>query len=173
MLLTALCYVLISWVWVRVMQCGVPASTLWKPSEHNKQKQSCEDRTRIRKTQPNNLIYIIIHITLIKNNHSIIVIIIIIAIVAIKARISTSIIRSLVFDILFKGYASHVFSGRSSMMRWQQSHFDNQECSLFQIFVFQTTARLFLLRIATSTSITTPCRVIPNPLLTCFRNALS
>ena len=176
MLLTALCYGLMIWVWVVVIQCGVPASTLWKPSEHNKQKQSSEDRTRIRETQPNNLIYIIIHITLIKNNHNNIVIIIIIAIVAIKARISTSIIGSLlslVFVILFKGYASHVFSGRSSMTRWQQSNFDHQECSLFSDFRFSDYCKVISAENATSTSITTPCRVIPNPLLTCFRNALS
>ena len=56
-----------------------------------KQKQSSEDRTRIRKTQPYNIIFIINHITLIKYNYYIIVIIIIvIVIVANKERISTT-----------------------------------------------------------------------------------
>ena len=112
----------------------------------NKQKQSSDDRNRIRKTQPNNLIFIIILITLIKYDYNtIVIIIIIIVIMANKARITTSILRSLlslVFVILFKGYESHVFSGRFSMMRWQQSHFDHQVCSIFQSFVFQTNARV-------------------------------
>ena len=112
----------------------------------NKQKQSSDDRNRIRKTQPNNLIFIIIHITLIDYNYkTIVIIIIIIAIMANKPRITTSILRSLlslVFVILLKGYASHVFSGRFSMMRWQQSNFDHQECSIFESFVFQTNARV-------------------------------
>ena len=90
--------------------------------------------------------FIIIHITLLKYKYyTIVIIIIIMVIMANKARITTSILRSLlslVFVILFKGYDSHVFSGRFSMTRWQQSHFDHQECSLFQSFVFQTNARV-------------------------------